>query len=103
MRPPHLLQVRGSIPLLWTQLPNIKYKPPTKISLDHNSAGAFDKHMLELLEAYKAVIAINLVGGDCKHTPQSHRPRAMLCTNAMYKCYVHMLCTQGPQPSMWWD
>ena len=23
------VQVRGSIPLMWTQLPNIKYKPPT--------------------------------------------------------------------------
>jgi hypothetical protein len=54
--------VRGSIPLLWTQLPNIKYKPPTKINLDHNSAAAFDKHMQQLAETYKSVIAINLVG-----------------------------------------
>jgi hypothetical protein len=60
---PHAPQVRGSIPLLWTQLPNIKYKPPTKINLDHNSAGAFDKHMQALVENYKEVIAINLVGG----------------------------------------
>lgn len=47
------LQLRGSIPLIWTQLPNIKYKPPTKLLAGGPSAGAFDAHMDALLDKYK--------------------------------------------------
>jgi hypothetical protein len=34
--------VRGSIPLLWTQLPNIKYKPTTVIAPAELSAPVSD-------------------------------------------------------------
>eukprot|EP00877_Chromochloris_zofingiensis_P011352 jgi/Chrzof1/6470/Cz18g12080.t1 len=55
------VQVRGSIPLLWTQIPNIKYKPPTKIMEGGDSVKAFDAHADRLLSKYMAVTAINLV------------------------------------------
>ncbi|KAG2437454.1 hypothetical protein HXX76_006104 [Chlamydomonas incerta] len=55
------VQVRGSIPLLWTQLPNIKYKPTTVIAAPGQSAAVFDAHMGSLKAAYGDVVAINLI------------------------------------------
>ena len=47
------VQVRGSLPILWSQAPNIKYKPPTLMAPANSSAPAFTKHADKLLEAYK--------------------------------------------------
>lgn len=55
------VQVRGSIPLLWTQIPDIKYKPPTKIAPKADNGPVFDAHVGELLAAYQRVVAVNLV------------------------------------------
>lgn len=55
------VQVRGSIPLLWSQIPNIKYKPPTLIAPPSASHPAFDHHFKQLLETYQDVVAVNLV------------------------------------------
>ncbi|GBF98164.1 hypothetical protein Rsub_10576 [Raphidocelis subcapitata] len=55
------VQLRGSIPLIWTQIPNIKYKPPTKLLEGTGSGAAFDAHMDALLDKYKAVSCVNLV------------------------------------------
>jgi len=59
--PPPPLQLRGSIPLIWTQIPNIKYKPPTKLLQGEASAAAFDAHVDALLHKYGAVSCVNLV------------------------------------------
>ncbi|GFR47701.1 hypothetical protein Agub_g9454 [Astrephomene gubernaculifera] len=55
------VEVRGSIPLLWTQLPNIKYKPTTVIAAPGQSAHVFDAHMGALKAAYGEVLAVNLI------------------------------------------
>jgi len=47
------VQIRGSIPLLWSQIPNIKYKPPTRIAPPTEYHPAFDRHFKELLETYQ--------------------------------------------------
>lgn len=49
----HTAQLRGSIPLLWTQIPNIKYKPPTKLLAGEQSSAAFDAHFDGLTAKYK--------------------------------------------------
>lgn len=54
------VQVRGSIPLLWSQIPELKYKPPTKVAPPAASAAAFSKHARDLLERYGDVLALNL-------------------------------------------
>ncbi len=48
------VQIRGSIPLLWSQIPNVKYKPPTRVSPTAATEPAFDAHVGNLLESYKA-------------------------------------------------
>ena len=49
--------VRGSIPLLWSQIPNIKYKPTTLIAPLQTCDAPFDRHIRELLEKYKVRLA----------------------------------------------
>ena len=58
-------QVRGSIPLLWSQIPNVKYKPPTRMSLSSAYEPAFDKHIEDLLAAYQ----VGLVTGSASALP----------------------------------
>ena len=50
------VQIRGSIPLLWSQIPNIKYKPPTRIAPPSAYQAAFDRHFKTLLEAYQVTV-----------------------------------------------
>lgn len=47
------LQIRGSIPLLWSQIPNIKYKPTTVLAPSLVYRPAFDRHAKQLLETYQ--------------------------------------------------
>ncbi|KAF5843936.1 SacI homology domain-containing protein [Dunaliella salina] len=52
---------RGSIPLLWTQLPNLKYKPTTIIAPPEMNMPVHDSHIQAMVEQYKGVVAVNLV------------------------------------------
>lgn len=61
------IQIRGSIPLLWKQEANIKYKPkPTLKEVDAGGKSglcqmAFEKHFDSLFELYGPVTAISLI------------------------------------------
>jgi len=57
------VQVRGSIPVCWSQLPDLRYKPPPVLSARHEvNAAACRAHLTELAELYGApVICLNLV------------------------------------------
>ena len=54
------VQVRGSIPLMWSQTPNLKYKIPITIGPSGRSEAALKSHIMSLLKHYGGVIAINL-------------------------------------------
>eukprot|EP01132_Coremiostelium_polycephalum_P001097 gene1097-1390_t len=56
------VQVRGSIPMFWTQYPNIKYKPSVKFygeSADNQMV--FAQHFKQIQELYGETTAINLI------------------------------------------
>ncbi|RZF41273.1 hypothetical protein LSTR_LSTR010501 [Laodelphax striatellus] len=56
------VQIRGSIPLFWTQLPNLKYKPPPTLSpwLEEQRA-AFLRHFdLEIID-YGQLVCVSLI------------------------------------------
>jgi hypothetical protein len=55
------MQIRGSIPLYWSQKPNLKYKPQIKIGTKHDSTSGFQLHFKDQLERYKNVVIVNLV------------------------------------------
>ena len=52
--------VRGSIPLLWSSVPNIKYKPTTQLAPLQSSDAPFDRHIRELLEVYQVCLPARL-------------------------------------------
>lgn len=55
------LQTRGSIPLFWSQLPNLKYKPnPTLISGQNHNDG-FQRHLDNQIFNYGRQIIVNLI------------------------------------------
>eukprot|EP00878_Enallax_costatus_P012861 GHUV01013429.1.p1 GENE.GHUV01013429.1~~GHUV01013429.1.p1 ORF type:complete len:332 (+),score=94.38 GHUV01013429.1:445-1440(+) len=54
------VQCRGSMPLLWSQIPNIKYKPTTRILDGGASTTAFDAHFDGLINKYKVRILYNM-------------------------------------------
>ncbi|XP_054275237.1 phosphatidylinositol-3-phosphatase SAC1 [Macrosteles quadrilineatus] len=55
------VQTRGSIPLYWQQLPNLKYKPrPTLIGTE-NHTEAFIKHFEAQIMDYERQVLVNLV------------------------------------------
>ncbi|KAJ2609946.1 Phosphoinositide phosphatase sac1 [Coemansia sp. RSA 1365] len=54
------VQIRGSIPIVWAQVVNMRYVPVLKIDLE-NSRERFDKHMSRLVSQYNEVVAVNLV------------------------------------------
>jgi len=54
------VQLRGSIPLMWSQTPNLKYKIPIAIGPSGRSEAALKSHIMSLTKSYGKVTAINL-------------------------------------------
>ncbi|KAI9363018.1 SacI homology domain-containing protein [Zopfochytrium polystomum] len=55
------VQIRGSIPLFWRQVPNLKYQPPLYIDKSPLLSSAFRYHFDDLHSRYGRVIAVNLI------------------------------------------
>ena len=56
------VQIRGSIPLLWTQTPTLKYSPKLKVDEDMKSnVSAAEKHFENTIESYGDHVLINLI------------------------------------------
>lgn len=55
------VQIRGSIPLYWSQMPNCRYKPAINIDLSKEHLTAALKHAESLLKTYGRHIYVNLV------------------------------------------
>ncbi|XP_072169142.1 phosphatidylinositol-3-phosphatase SAC1-like [Diadema setosum] len=55
------VQTRGSIPLFWSQRPNLKYKPVIQISESQNHLDAFKRHFDDQVVNYGNQVLINLI------------------------------------------
>ena len=56
------VQIRGSIPLIWTQTPTLKYCPTLKICEDnHKNKTAAEKHFKNSIDKYGDQVIINLI------------------------------------------
>ncbi|PNF28793.1 Phosphatidylinositide phosphatase SAC1 [Cryptotermes secundus] len=55
------VQTRGSIPLFWNQLPNLKYKPKPHLIQNENHTEAFSRHFDTQIFNYSRQVLINLV------------------------------------------
>jgi len=73
------VQVRGSIPLLWSQIPSVKYKPTTLVSPPQAYEPAFDNHINDLLSSYQVA---------CWTSPLCKFIRTHTCMSPL----LHALC-----------
>jgi hypothetical protein len=55
------VQTRGSIPLFWNQLPNLRYKPKPRLNQNENHAEAFSRHFDTQIFNYNRQVLINLI------------------------------------------
>ncbi|XP_044473946.1 phosphoinositide phosphatase SAC8 isoform X1 [Mangifera indica] len=55
-----LLQIRGSIPLLWEQIVDLSYKPQLKIINHEETLKIVERHFSDLFQSYGEVIAVDL-------------------------------------------
>jgi len=55
------VQTRGSVPMYWSQRPNLKYKPDPLISSNLNHMDGFQRHFAEQIYNYGQQILINLL------------------------------------------
>ncbi|KAJ1852581.1 Phosphoinositide phosphatase sac1 [Coemansia sp. RSA 1822] len=54
------VQVRGSIPIAWAQVPNMHYVPELRIDVGA-SKERFQTHMMRMIDEYNEVVAVNLI------------------------------------------
>ncbi|KAJ1568827.1 hypothetical protein HK405_013365, partial [Cladochytrium tenue] len=54
------VQYRGSVPIFWRQVPNLKYQPPLYVDSSPMVHEAFRRHFDDLFGRYGRVIAVNL-------------------------------------------
>jgi hypothetical protein len=54
------VQVRGSIPIMWSQTPNLKYKIPISIGPSGRSEAVLKSHISTLSKTFGSITAINL-------------------------------------------
>jgi phosphatidylinositol 4-phosphatase len=54
------VQTRGSIPLFWSQYPNLKYKPAVELAHEDHVA-AYTKHLRDQHQRYGSQVLVNLV------------------------------------------
>ncbi|CAN6916406.1 unnamed protein product [Brassica oleracea] len=55
-----LLQVRGSIPLLWEQIVDLSYKPQLKINKHKDTPKVVQRHFHDLTQRYGEIMVVNL-------------------------------------------
>jgi hypothetical protein len=56
------LQIRGSIPLLWIQAPNLQLNPKIVPRQDHSeNSKSFCKHVSECINNYGKTVFVNLI------------------------------------------
>ena len=56
------LQIRGSIPLIWNQLPNLQLNPPINTLNDFSAhSNAFNRHITQIVNSYERVTLVNLI------------------------------------------
>uniref|UniRef100_A0A7N2M5F9 SAC domain-containing protein n=2 Tax=Quercus lobata TaxID=97700 RepID=A0A7N2M5F9_QUELO len=55
-----LLQIRGSIPLLWEQIVDLSYKPRVRIINHEQTSNVVERHFHDLLQRYGEIVAVDL-------------------------------------------
>lgn len=55
------VQIRGSVPVYWAEINNLRYKPDLQIMDMAETASTYQQHMRQLVDKYGSVYSLNLV------------------------------------------
>lgn len=85
-----LLQTRGSIPVFWSQRPNLKYKPDPKISATKDHLQAFKTHIHAQKVLYGDQLLVNLIKRKGSEGPLAEKMKnAIDVTKIQGIKYIH--------------
>ncbi|CAG9137152.1 unnamed protein product [Plutella xylostella] len=76
------VQTRGSIPLFWTQYPNLKYKPSMSLSPQDHVA-AYTRHLRDQQQRYGSQVLVNLIDQRGKEEALEQGYRACVAAAAL--------------------
>ncbi|KAI4341868.1 hypothetical protein MLD38_026540 [Melastoma candidum] len=90
-----LLQVRGSIPLLWEQIVDLSYKPGLRIIEHDQMSKVVERHFLDLSQRYGDIIAVDLTDkhGDEGKLSLAYAEQMQKLPNVRYIAFdFHHIC-----------
>ncbi|XP_038697614.1 phosphoinositide phosphatase SAC8 isoform X2 [Tripterygium wilfordii] len=90
-----LLQVRGSIPLLWEQIVDLSYKPQLRTINHEQTSNVVARHFQDLLQRYGETIAIDLTDkqGDEGQLSSAYAAEMQKLPNVRYISFdFHQVC-----------
>lgn len=90
-----ILQIRGSIPLLWEQIVDLSYKPRLKIIHHEQTSKVVERHFHDLLQRYGETVAVDLTDkhGDEGQLSSAFGAEMQKLSNARYVPFdFHHLC-----------
>lgn len=90
-----LLQVRGSIPLLWEQIVDLSYKPQLKIINHDQTPKVVERHFRVLLQRYGEIVAVDLTDkhGDEGQLSAAYAAEMQKLPNVRYVSFdFHHVC-----------
>ncbi|XP_068625011.1 phosphatidylinositol-3-phosphatase SAC1 [Battus philenor] len=76
------VQTRGSIPLYWSQYPNLKYKPAMVLAPEDHVA-AYTRHMRDQIQRYGNQVLVNLIDQHGKEEALERGYRAAVAAAAL--------------------
>ncbi|XP_013169730.1 PREDICTED: phosphatidylinositide phosphatase SAC1 [Papilio xuthus] len=76
------VQTRGSIPLFWSQYPDLKYKPAMVLSAEDHVA-AYTRHMRDQMQRYGNQVLVNLIDQHGKEESLERGYRAAVASAAL--------------------
>ncbi|ESQ45330.1 hypothetical protein EUTSA_v10010245mg [Eutrema salsugineum] len=90
-----LLQVRGSIPLLWEQIVDLSYKPRLKINKHEETPKVVHRHFHDLCQRYGEIMAVDLTDqhGDEGDLSKAYATEMDRLPNVRYVSFdFHQIC-----------
>ncbi|CAH2064359.1 unnamed protein product [Thlaspi arvense] len=90
-----LLQVRGSIPLLWEQIVDLSYKPRVKINKHEDTPKVVQRHFHDLCQRYGEIMAVDLTDqhGDEGELSKAYATEMERLPNVRYVSFdFHNIC-----------
>ncbi|CAB4284763.1 unnamed protein product [Prunus armeniaca] len=90
-----LLQIRGSIPLLWEQIVDLSYKPRLKVIDHEQTSNVVERHFFDLFQRYGEIIAVDLTDkhGDEGQLSMAFSAEAQNLPNVRYVSFdFHHVC-----------